>query len=55
MNLVFSDMDNFGPLQNKDVVMVTGTGVRVVRAIGADQAEELKDSDVSKMGCPRTH
>lgn len=37
MNLVFSDMDNFGPLQNKDVVMVTGTGVRVeVKAIGAD-------------------
>lgn len=37
MNLVFSDMDNFGPLQNKDVVMVTGTSVRVeVKAIGAD-------------------
>lgn len=56
MNLVFSEMDNFGPLQIKDVVMVTGDGVRVeVKAIGADQAKELKNSDVSKMGCPCTH
>lgn len=51
LNLIFSDMDNFRSLQDRNVIMVVSARVRVkVKTVGADEVKEI-----CKMGCPHTH
>lgn len=47
LNLIFSDMDNFRSLQDRNVIMVVSARVRVkVKTVGADEVKELKDWDI---------